>query len=546
MNCPAYLLPKNTLAIYPNFFKSTIPAMAPLTRLGSKNDSRKVPPTTKTPGKESVFRSDLNPNSDTIPPPSEPQTSLDSDQEATPGSPQAPAFSSHHPSVTEPEYVEPPDQDSPKPKPSTRSEPEATNKPALTDPTNAADHLLALRKAYKRMAGLFHKTRGHLNFLRDCHNKRTIPRGLQLKIPCMAAAQARTNIALNFDEITSTAERTLLEALIEHYQIVTDQASEELEETQLEMARTVARADRLTTLRHSDLMKLTDANLLKKEAKRHTRGREKTRKLLGPNPNHKSTIPPPPLPPRDRPARERKQREDRPHHSRPAREDRLHHPKPAFNRPPREERPHYSKPPFRRPPRDFQRRDRPAQKVSTTHMPHPTLHSHEPQANTNTHHKHHSRTYTPHSSASGGPLGPLLLPCETSHALQHHPHTTPIHPQTAHPQAQPNPTPPPHSPHPQISTQTRPPHPNPDNYNHHLISELTKTLKTLFPHGLDGPPQPINIEQPPKEINTEPPSQTNSDPPKPSNNPPKPSNNFPHQGLKRSHLEPSGEIKGFP
>ena len=60
VNCPAYLF-KSALAIYPNFFKSTIPAMAPLTRLGSKNDSRKVPQTTKTLGKESVFCSDLKP-----------------------------------------------------------------------------------------------------------------------------------------------------------------------------------------------------------------------------------------------------------------------------------------------------------------------------------------------------------------------------------------------------------------------------------------------------------------------------------------------------
>ena len=59
---PSVSFSKSTLAIYPNFFKSTIPAMASLTRLGSKNDSRKVPPSTKTLGKESVFRSDRSPS----------------------------------------------------------------------------------------------------------------------------------------------------------------------------------------------------------------------------------------------------------------------------------------------------------------------------------------------------------------------------------------------------------------------------------------------------------------------------------------------------
>ena len=288
-----------------------MPAMAPPTRLGSKNDSRKVHPTNKTLGKESVSRSELNPNSDMISPPSEPQTFLDSDQEATPGSLQAPTFSSHHPSGIEPEYIDPPGQDLPKPKPSTCSEPEATNKPALTESTNPADHLLVLRKAYKRVVGLFHKTRGHLNILKGCHNKRTVPRGLQLKTPCMVSCSVQNKHSPNFDKTTSTTERMLLEALIEHYQIVTDQASEEVEEILTEMARTITRADEPTTLRHTDLMKLTEANLLKNETKRHIRGREKTRKLLGPNPNKKSTIPLPPPPPRDRPRRERKQREDR-------------------------------------------------------------------------------------------------------------------------------------------------------------------------------------------------------------------------------------------
>ena len=81
---------------------------------------------------------------------------------------------------------------------------------------------LALRKSYKRAAGPFHKTRDHQQFLKDCKNNKTIPKGLQIKIPCMAAAQTRTDIALQFDEISSGAERMLLEALTEHYDIVTE------------------------------------------------------------------------------------------------------------------------------------------------------------------------------------------------------------------------------------------------------------------------------------------------------------------------------------
>ena len=90
----------------------------------------------------------------------------------------------------------------------------------------------------------------------------------------MAASQIRTDIALQFDEISSVAERMLLKALTEHYDVVTEQVSEEVEQIVMEITHIITIADGPTILKHTDTMKLTEANLLKKESKRLIRGQE--------------------------------------------------------------------------------------------------------------------------------------------------------------------------------------------------------------------------------------------------------------------------------
>ena len=77
----------------------------------------------------------------------------------------------------------------------------------------ASENLLTLRKAFKRAAGLHYKAKGHLEFLTVGKSKDTIPKGLQLRVPCMAAAKSRTDSTQQFDHILSEAERLLLESL---------------------------------------------------------------------------------------------------------------------------------------------------------------------------------------------------------------------------------------------------------------------------------------------------------------------------------------------
>ena len=134
---------------------------------------------------------------------------------------------------------------------------------------DAGEQLLTLRKAFKRGAELHYKAKGHHKFLLECISNGIILIGLQLKIPCMAAANSRTNIIHQFKHISSEGERLLLEALTEHYEVIFKSISEEVEEIINNMTSILDTTDGPTTLAPA-LMKLTEADILKKKATRGT------------------------------------------------------------------------------------------------------------------------------------------------------------------------------------------------------------------------------------------------------------------------------------
>ena len=78
-----------------------------------------------------------------------------------------------------------------------------------------------------------------------------------------------TDITHQFDHIPSEAERLLLEALIEHYAVIINSTSEEVEEITTNMTGVLDTAIGPNILAHTDRMKLTETNILKKTT-RHT------------------------------------------------------------------------------------------------------------------------------------------------------------------------------------------------------------------------------------------------------------------------------------
>ena len=75
--------------------------------------------------------------------------------------------------------------------------------------------------------------------------------------------------------------KTNSRALIDHYAVIINSTSDELEEITTNMTGVLDTADGPTILAHTDRMKLIEANILKKDNKRHSKGKEKMRKLQG-------------------------------------------------------------------------------------------------------------------------------------------------------------------------------------------------------------------------------------------------------------------------
>ena len=157
----------------------------------------------------------------------------------------------------------PPPQSPLPPPPQSPPPPPPTSAAALQD-LNPRDALLQLRKTYKRTAGLFHKARHHFDFLRECTRTSTVPKGLPIRITCLAAAKHLNNVTSHFDDIISQAERDLLSALVTHYRHLCDHSSEETKAVLKNITSVINRADSPTILAHTQTMKLTEANLDKR------------------------------------------------------------------------------------------------------------------------------------------------------------------------------------------------------------------------------------------------------------------------------------------
>ena len=106
----------------------------------------------------------------------------------------------------------------------------AHEQPDLTrTSTDAGEHIFTLRRVFKIAAGLHYKAKGSHKFLLEYRSKGTIPKGLQHRVSCIAAAKARTDITHQFDHIKSEAERLVLDIIIEHYTVIINSTFEEVE-----------------------------------------------------------------------------------------------------------------------------------------------------------------------------------------------------------------------------------------------------------------------------------------------------------------------------
>ena len=214
--------------------------------------------------------------------------------------------------------------------------------------------------------------------------------GLADQNHCLTASKSSTDITQYFDEILSETERSLLTTLIVHYHQGFDSSSAQIGNILKQMTELLTSADSPTTLAHADTMKLTEANLLKRQNNLNRRSKKKI-----PKANNTEAQP------TDQTTSKIPQESNADSHSR--------------RKPPRiplHKRPQPTKP---------------MQKASTQHIPphtrmsYPTPHTpcsklrHAPSY-TNTCHMHHIRTNTTNNNYTGHVPGPTH---GYNHALQH-------------------------------------------------------------------------------------------------------------------------------
>ena len=85
-----------------------------------------------------------------------------------------------------------------------------------------------------------------------------------------------TSINSYFHEIISNTERDLLSALLTHYHHICDPSAEKTKSILKEITETLNLADGPTTLAHTETMKLTEANLFKRQNTLDKRSRNKS------------------------------------------------------------------------------------------------------------------------------------------------------------------------------------------------------------------------------------------------------------------------------
>ena len=111
------------------------------------------------------------------------------------------------------------------------------------------DQLLSERRKYKKNYYNLQSSRNHLSFLQKCHNYQLTPKGLRLKISCVALASQETTIQQQFKNTIEKAERELINNLIGHYQQIETSYEEKLK-SNIDKINEIKNSANPTTLYH--------------------------------------------------------------------------------------------------------------------------------------------------------------------------------------------------------------------------------------------------------------------------------------------------------
>ncbi len=125
--------------------------------------------------------------------------------------------------------------------------------------------LLVLRQEYKRTKSALNKTLSHLEFLKDCDQKRKIPKGLQINITCNAPLADMTDVKERFTGYKDQAEHGYKQALLLHYSKLEIKLRGNLEAIIQEMEETVREASQPERDQHTEMLCKRNNNILKEK-----------------------------------------------------------------------------------------------------------------------------------------------------------------------------------------------------------------------------------------------------------------------------------------
>ena len=137
------------------------------------------------------------------------------------------------------------------------------------------ERLLLLRKAYQWSDSTRMATVVHQDFLANCLENNLQPKGLRLKIPCVALEASETNIEHYFNIILQTAQKQLLQSLLTHHKAIEERYEASTNGLIKMMSVEAPRYSEDKRKHHETIMRATNANLDKKAKKKLTAGTNK-------------------------------------------------------------------------------------------------------------------------------------------------------------------------------------------------------------------------------------------------------------------------------
>ncbi len=124
-----------------------------------------------------------------------------------------------------------------------------------------SDLLLRERRNYKKILYNLYSARNHLSFLKLCCKYDLIPKGLQLKVNCVALASHETSLLQDFSNTILNTERELINNLIGHYEKIITTYGEKLQCNQTEINEIKVQANPTTLFYHNKVFLATKRNV---------------------------------------------------------------------------------------------------------------------------------------------------------------------------------------------------------------------------------------------------------------------------------------------